>query len=244
MAAAKESAQGESGILAYMDGVLRNREEHFADIFNNRDVFRQITWMLGIIVVLSAFYGLVMGASSGVPDGLPQMASSAIKVPVLYLLTLLVCYPVLFVVNVVMGSKLGFMQTLALILLALSLNAMLLASCAPIVLFFTLTGARYHFLQLLHVVVLGFSGVWAMAGLWKGLQAMCEHSDLYPKQAIKILQVWIVVFAFVGLQMTWTLRPFIGSSDLPFEIFRQHSEGNIYITIVQSAIKLTGGVID
>jgi hypothetical protein len=94
------------------------------------------------------------------------------------------------------------------------------------------------------VAVLGFSGVWAMFGLWKGLQAMCEHSDLYPKQAIKILQVWILVFAFVGLQMTWTLRPFIGTKELPFEIFREHSEGNIYVTIVHSAMQLAQGVID
>jgi len=179
-----------------MDGILRNREEHFTSIFDGKDVPRQIAWMLGIIVGLSAFYGLVMGTLSGIPDGIPQMISSAIKVPVLYLLTLFVCYPVLFVVNVVMGSKLGF------------------------------------------------SGLWAMVGLWKGLQAMCEHSELYPKQAIKILQVWILVFAFVGLQMTWTLRPFIGASGLEFEIFRAHSEGNIYVTILQSAAKLAQGVID
>jgi hypothetical protein len=242
--AANDLDAPKSGILTFMDDILRNREEHFNSIFDNRDVPRQILWMLGIIVALSALYGLVMGTLSGIPAGIPQMISSAIKVPVLYLLTLFVCYPVLFVVNVVMGSKLGFTQTLALILLALALNAILLGSCAPIILFFTLTGAGYHFLQLLHVAVLGFSGLWAMIGLWKGLQAMCEHSELYPKQAIRILQVWILVFAFVGLQMTWTLRPFIGKENLPFEIFRAHSEGNIYVTILHSAVNLARGVID
>lgn len=244
MAATSEQLESEPGFFTFLDGILRNREEHFTHIFDNEGVTRQIAWMLGIIVSLSAFYGLVMGTLSGIPEGFPQMISSAIKVPALYLLTLFVCYPVLFVVNVVLGSKLGFLQTLALILLALSLNAILLASCAPIILFFTVTGAGYHFLKLLHVAVLGFSGVWAMFGLWKGLQAMCEHSELYPKQAIKILQVWILVFAFVGLQMTWTLRPFIGTKDLPFEIFRAHSEGNIYVTIVHSAMQLAQGVID
>lgn len=244
MAELTETIEKKPAFLNYLDGVLRNREEHFRRIFENTDVPKQIAWMLGIIVALSAFYGFVMGTMSGIPEGFPQMMSSAIKVPALYLLTLFVCYPVLFVVNVVLGSKLGFLQTLALILLALSMNAILLASFAPIILFFTVTGAGYHFLQLLHVAVLGFSGVWAMFGLWKGLQAMCEHSELYPKQAIKILQVWMLVFAFVGLQMTWTLRPFIGKEDLPFEVFRKHSEGNIYVTIVQSAVQLVEGVAD
>ena len=114
------------GILGYVDGILRHREDYFTDIFENKDVARQIVWLLGIIIVLSGFHGLVMGTSSGVL----QMLASAVKVPILFVLTLVVCYPVLYVVNVIMGSRLGFLQTLALILLAVALNAR--ASCATL----------------------------------------------------------------------------------------------------------------
>jgi hypothetical protein len=141
---------------------------------------------------------------------------------------LAVCYPVLYVVNVVMGSRLSFLQTLSLILMAVTMNAILLASCAPIVLFFTLIGTDYNFLKLLHVAVFGFSGLWAMFGLWRGLAAMCEHSSLYPRQALRILYVWVIVFAFVGTQCAWTLRPFIGSPGKPFEILRSHDHMNFY----------------
>jgi len=235
-----ESDQGHSsqGLLLYTDGILRHREEHFARLFDDKDVPKQIMLLVSIIALLSALYGLMMGAL----NGFPQMASSAAKVPILYLLTLTVCYPVLYVVNVILGSRLGFLQTLALILTALALNAILMASCAPIILFFTLTGANYDFLKLLHVAVLAFSGAWGMVGLWRGLVAMCERSSLYPKQAVRILRIWILIFAFVGTQMAWSLRPFVGAPSLPFQVFRPYQEtgrGNFYQAVWSSVANLS-----
>jgi len=225
----------ESDLFGYMDGILRNREGYFADIFEGRGVAKHCLLLLAIVVALSGFYGLIMGTSTGFS---PQMISSAVKVPVLYLLTLVVCYPVLYVVIVIMGSRLSFGQTFALILLALALNAILLASCAPIVLFFTLTGSGYDFLKLLTVLIFAFSGAWGMMGLWRGLVAMCESSSLYPKQAVKILKIWILIYAFVGTQMAWSLRPFIGSPDLEFEVFRQNQAGNFYQAVLNSVENL------
>lgn len=223
------------GILTYMDGILRNREDYFAKVFEDVEITRNLLLLLAIIVALSGFYGLMMGTSEGLS---PQMISSAVKVPILYLLTLAVCYPVLYVVIVIMGSRLTFRQTLALILLALALNAILLASCATIVLFFTVTGAEYDFLKLLHVLIFAFSGAWGMMGLWRGLVAMCETSSLYPKQAVRILQIWILIYAFVGTQTAWSLRPFIGSPDLEFEILRKNQTGNFYQAVLQSVENL------
>jgi hypothetical protein len=227
-------AERPAGILAYVDGILRHREDYFGRIFDSEEVGKQIGRLLGIIIVLSGFHGLIMGTSSG----LLQMLPSGVKVPILYILTLVVCYPVLYVVNVIMGSRLSFMQTLALILLAMALNAILLASCSSIVLFFTITGAQYHFLKLLHVVIFAFSGMWGMFALWRGLQAMCETSTLYPKQAIRILQIWILIFALVGMQMAWSLRPFVGSPALEFELLRSHQQGNFYTSVANSVINL------
>lgn len=223
-------------VLAYLDSILRHREAHFADIFANRDVLRQIVLLLGIIFALSALHGLTMGLSSGPL----QMLSSAIKVPVLYLVTLAVCFPMLYVVNVIMGSRLGFLQTLALILLAMALSAILLAACSPIAVFFSVTGSSYHFLKLLNVAIFAFSGIWGMLGLWRGLHAMCEISDLFPRQAVRILQIWIVIFAFVGTQMAWSLRPFIGTPDMGFQIFRAQ-ESNFYQGVWSSIAGLSTG---
>lgn len=62
---------------------------------------------------------------------------------------------------------------------------------------------------------------------------MCRHSDLFPQRAITILQVWILIFGFVGTQMAWSLRPFIGTPDLGFQIFREQ-ESNFYLDVWRS----------
>lgn len=51
--------------------------------------------------------------------------------------------------------------------------------------------------------------------------------------SMTLLNVWILLFGFVGTQLAWTLRPFVGSPDEPFQIFRK-IEGNFYVDIVRA----------
>ena len=231
-------AEAKAPFFELFDGLLRRRETYFETIFAGKEVGPLIRWSLIATILLSGLYGLTMGtasiASGGWSTGLAQSFSSAVKVPLLYLLSLVVCYPVLYFVIVLMGSRLSFSQTLALILLAITMNAILLAGCAPIILFFVFTGSDYVFIKLMHVAIFVFSGAWAMMALWQGLRGMCEKSDLYPKQAIRILQIWILVFGFVGTQMAWSLRPFIGDPGKEFEWVRSDQSGNIYHSVWRS----------
>jgi len=229
-----------SRILALLDRLLREREQFFELLFAGRDVWIYCRLFGLITVVLCAIYGLTMGATAWTgawQRGLAQMTAATIKLPLLYMLSLAVCFPVLYIVLVLMGSKLSFGQGLALILMALAFNSLLLASCAPIALFFAFTGASYHFIKLLHVVICAFSGLWAMTALLHGLRLMCEKSDLYPLKALRILQIWAFIFGFVGTQMAWSLRPFIGEPNMKFTIFRQQ-QGNFYQAVGQSVLQL------
>jgi hypothetical protein len=232
---------GSDGYLGLIDGILRRREDYFSEIFQGEKLRERIRSYLTIIAVLSFVYGLTMGTSAfamGFNHGALQTISSGLKVPALYFLTVLICFPVLFVVLVLMGSRLSFMQTLALILLALTLNSILLAAFAPIVLFFIITDSSYDFVKIAHVAVMGFSGMWAMAALWHGLREMCDKFELYPKQAVRIMQLWILIFGFVGTQMAWSLRPFVGSPARPFQVFRAGQEGNFYTAVAHSIGKV------
>lgn len=96
-----------------------------------------------------------------------------------------------------------------------------------------MTGSGYTFIKLLNVAIFAFSGLWGMLGLLRGLRAMCRRSDLFPRRAILILQAWILIYGFVGTQMAWSLRPFIGAPDLRFQIVREQ-ESNFYLTVWQA----------
>jgi hypothetical protein len=236
-----------TGFWGLLDGLLRRRDAFFEEIFDGRQVHQRVKWYLMAIVLLSGFYGLAMGGV-GILDtpqkALLQMVTSAVKVPILYVCSVAICFPVLYIVLVLMGARLTFVQTLSLILLALTLNSVLLASCAPILIFFMVTGSDYNFLKLLHVAAFAFSGCWAMMALWQGLRTMCEKSDLYPRQAIKILQLWIFIFGFVGTQMAWSLRPFVGSPDLEYEVVRSGRHGNFYQAVWRSMVDLARDLED
>jgi hypothetical protein len=52
-------------------------------------------------------------------------------------------------------------------------------------------------------------------------------------------QIWVVIYALVGAQMGWILRPFIGSPDLPFELFRAR-EANVFVDLVHTIGALLG----
>lgn len=51
--------------------------------------------------------------------------------------------------------------------------------------------------------------------------------------SMSLLYVWIMLFGFVGTQLAWTLRPFFGSPDREFAIFRS-IDGNFYVDIVKT----------
>jgi hypothetical protein len=61
-----------------------------------------------------------------------------------------------------------------------------------------------------------------------------------PPKALVVFQIWVVVFGVVGAQMSWVLRPFVGSPDMPFSWFRTR-ESNFFVDVVGSLVELLGG---
>jgi hypothetical protein len=43
----------------------------------------------------------------------------------------------------------------------------------------------------------------------------------------------MVIYAFVGIQMGWVLRPFVGNPSEPASFFRADAWGNAYLVILQ-----------
>jgi len=220
----------------FLSQLLSDREQFFAEVADGKDLRAKIVHALVTLLVLCAFYGAAAGAYAGPVQAL----SSAIKLPVLFLGTLLICFPAFYVIQVLVGSRLRLAQVLALIMGALALSTIVLAAIVPVALFFLLTGANYYFLELLHVAIVLGSGLVGMLALHEGLAYACEKRGVYPRSAMTIMQVWAVLFAFVGVQMAWNLRPFVGDRGEPFKVFR-HYEGNFYTAVIYSLRKLSQG---
>jgi hypothetical protein len=225
-----------AGYSRFVWQLLSDREQFYSDVVEGGSVRPQLGYALSTLLALGALYGVSAGAYAGPLQAL----SSAAKFPALFLGTLAICFPGFFVVQVLVGSRLRFGQVLALVLGALALTSILLASVVPVTCFFLFTGANYYFLELLHVAIVFGSGLVGMAALHEGLAFACEKRGVYPRNAMTIMKVWAVLFAFVGIQMGWNLRPFLGDRGEPFQVFRRY-EGNFYTTVALSAQRLLRG---
>jgi len=227
---------GASGYGLFLAQLLSDREQFFGEVAEGTRLRQKIGYSTWTLVGLCALYGAAAGAYAGPAQSL----SSAIKLPVLFLGTLAICFPGFFVIQVLVGSRLRLSQVLALVAGALALTAIVLAAIIPVALFFLFTGANYHFLALLHSAIVLGSGLVGMAALHEGLAFACEKRGVYPRNAMTIMRIWAVLFAFVGVQMAWNLQPFLGDRGQPFKVFR-HYEGNFYTAVIYSVQKLAQG---
>ncbi|MFQ5400620.1 MAG: actin-binding WH2 domain-containing protein [Anaerolineae bacterium] len=221
--------------FAIIETILRNRRHFFAEIRDGVALHAKIRAMLLSSIAFLALYGAVMGSS----HSLWQALSSAVKLPVLFLTTLFVCAPTLYFFNVLFGSNQSLTQNVALILAAITVTAVLLLSFAPITLFFLLTTSQYQFFKLLNVAVFTVSGGMGVLFLSQGMRIVAAGGRTGEQARSWVLRVWMILYAFVGSQMAWTIRPFIGAPSIRFELFRQLG-GNFYTNIFASIGEILG----
>ncbi|MFN6515821.1 MAG: actin-binding WH2 domain-containing protein [Nostoc sp. CreGUA01] len=216
-------------------GFLRDRQGFLEEVRQGTRLPNKIISLLVCSSLFLAIYGGIIGAY----HSWMQALSSAIKLPALYLITLLICIPTLYFANVIFGSKRTFAQHLALVLTAVSVTSVLLFSFAPITLFFLLTTNNYQFLILLNVFIFALTGFIGISSLYQATSLVLEQDNESSKTRQKILQFWLFLYAFVGSQLGWTLRPFFGTPDSVFQLFRER-EGNFYLSVIQAISYLLG----
>lgn len=223
------------GTLSSIEAILRNRYRFFAEIRDGVELTAKIRAMMISSVSFLALYGAVIGSQHSVL----QAVSSALKLPALFLMTLLVCLPTLHFFNVLSGASLSLRQNFALILTAISVTSVLLLSFAPVVLFFMITTGHYQFFKLLNVAVFAVCGVIGLSFLSVGMKMIGWTDREGVRARDRLILGWALLYGFVGSQLAWTLRPFFGAPGLPFEAFRDLG-GNFYANVFASMGELLG----
>lgn len=212
---------------------LHNRDEFFQKLIDPKNSVGKIVNQFVLLCLFAFFYGVIMGCYHSVA----QAIAAGVKVVLLFALVIAVCFPAFFIIQYILGSKLRVGQMLNVILSGFVLTGAIMASFAPIVVFFLLTGGNYYFLQLLHVAIFLFSGFFGMKTIIDALKYSCENKAVYPQTGVTVFRVWVVILAFVGIQLAWNLRPFLGDRGQSFEMFREY-DGNFYTALIYSAQQL------
>jgi len=197
--------------------------------------------VLGYVAMIFAGAGLY-GAAMGYWRSPVQAGYNVVKFPLVILTTTLGNALINGMLAPLLGLNLGFRQSLMLVLMSFTIAAAILGSFAPVVFFIvwntpSLSGqtqvplAAYNFVQLTHVVMIAFAGVAANVRLFRLLHSLSGSRRV----ARKILFAWLAGNLFLGSQLCWILRPFIGSPALPIEFFRPNAfQGNFYETVFRA----------
>lgn len=138
-----------------------------------------VLWALA----LGALYGFFVGwyaLFGGRSDAWLHVLAVMLKVPLLFLCTLLVTFPSLYVFGSLLGSRLSFRSMLRLLVATIVVNLTVAASMGPILGFFTLSTTSYGFMVLLNVALMGLAGLVSTGFLMRALvrlsNAQVQHA--------------------------------------------------------------------
>jgi chromate transport protein ChrA len=190
------------------------------------------------VVAGGAVYGGVMGAFGGVGgDRLLQIAFSAAKVPLLILATTALALPSYFVLNTLLGLRADFPDAVRAVAGTQAAVAVVLASLAPFTAVWYASTRSYHEATLFNALMFGVASLAAQLVL-RRRYAPLEARD--PRHRW-LRRGWLGVYAVVGIQMGWVLRPFIGEPGRPVTFFRADTWGNAYVVVADVACRALGG---
>ena len=191
-----------------------------------------------LVALFGATYGAAMGTFGGIyGQRALQPLYSAIKVPILQLATFAICVPSFFVFNTLIGLRRDFVDVMSALVSTQAIFSILLAALAPLAAVWYTADRDYE-----HAVL--FNGVmFAIACFAAQRRLRQEYRLLIQRDARhrRLLWLWLILFAFVSIQMAWVLRPFIGDPEGPVRFFRDEKWQNAHVIVGKMIWRLVCG---
>lgn len=186
------------------------------------------------------------GAAIGCWRAPLQAFYTGIKLPLVILLTTLGNGLLNGMLAPLLGLNVTFRQSLALVLMSFAMTAMVLGALTPVALFIvwntpplsgstTSSSPEYALLQLTLAVFVALAGVMGNLRLVPLLREWAGNAMV----ARNVLLAWLAGNLFLGSQICWVLRPFIGETNHPVQFIGQNCfQGSFFETIFTALCKL------
>jgi hypothetical protein len=207
--------------LGTIDLLLRDRARMRARISAGVGLAPVLRTMIATIVIAMA----IVGAALGTYRGGIQIAYAAIKLPLVLLGTAALSAPALWAIGAALGRRSRLIADLALVISALAFGALLLTSCVPLVLLGRTLALPYHEMILGTVAMFALAGVASLTMIVRAVAA-----ERGPGGYSAILGL-CCVFALVGGQLSWALRPYLVRPRAPEPVFIRPVEGSLFDAI-------------
>jgi hypothetical protein len=227
--------------------LLTDRDAFWHRVHSQDLRWRELLGLFAFVIFACALYGAVLAGWRA-----PRLSLYvAVKLPALFLGTTAFVSIFNWMIASMLGSGLSFKATVFTVFASMTIGCWILLSLVPVSLFFLLSGVSYsgshtelqiahNSILMTHIFVLALAGIGGNAALIQGLRRVAR-----PQCPVTTLfYAWLAAFAFVGCQMSWILRPFIGSPFFPVVFLRPDAlDRNFYEFVFTEVLPflLTGG---
>ncbi len=212
------ASPGATSPFVTIDQLLRDRDAILARIGAGKDIPAITRTMVGTIAVAMALVGAALGSYRG---GI-QIGYAAIKLPLVLLGTAALSAPVLSTIGYALGRGLRLTSDLALVITSLAFGALLLSACTPLLLLARAMDLPYHRMVLTTILLFSIAGIASLRMVIQGLSL----EPTAPGRGSAIAGL-CVVFALVGGQLSWALRPYLLRPRAPDVVFIRPVEDSL-----------------
>jgi len=198
---------------------------------------RRFAFHVAVILAGAGLYGAAMGWWRA-PE---QALYVGIKFPLILLLTTLGNALLNAMLAPLLGLNITLRQSLLAVLMSFAITSAILGAFSPLLAFVVWNAPPmspdvkstlpYALIKLTHVVVIAFAGIAGNVRLFQLLTQLGGSKAV----AKRVLLAWLAVNLFLGSQLTWIARPFIGAPQLPVAFLREGAlKGNFYENVFQT----------
>lgn len=197
--AGEHSALSRPGLLGVLEGLLRQPANLMYELSTRSGTHgRLLALAVGAMCIAGLFVGMFSGGF--------QLLAVPLKLSFGLVLCGLICLPSLYILSCLSGGDFGLRETSSALLAGISLTSVILLGFAPVSWVF---GQATESGVLMGAIHLFFFAISVHFGLRLTRRALANVGG----RPIRALGLWSLVFVFVMLQMSTTLRPLVG----PFE---------------------------
>lgn len=214
----------------YIEFLLRDRGSFYEAVERDAHTQTIMRAMLLTIFVGAAVFGAAIGSYRG---GI-QTFYAAVKFPLVLLASAAICAPVLTTLELALGYRANWRRDLILVTSAIATGAMWLVTLAPLIVLADVFELSYHRFILLLAGSFALSGCAALLMLGQGIRRLSAVASTGRSAVL------LTVFAIVGMQMSWTFRPYVVRPRAQTVPFVRSLDGSLAEALMNS-VRSAGG---
>lgn len=206
-----------------LNDLIRNKESFIERSLSDKISKKELTQ----ITISGLLFFMVFGFAIGLNHSILQGLFSAVKLPLLFIVTSTICFPTLYFFLAVLGIKQQAKELVQFIVICLVIMSVSLIAFAPISVFFLISTHNYFIIKSVNILIFMVSGFVGLYFFYTNINTKLNTitNELNKKRAQLFLKAWLILFGFIGCELSYRLSPFFGQPEVEFIMFTPSDNG-------------------